>query len=304
MESVITFKRQREREKRDVQLHSACNKEMIKLIINIHPSIRLLQHTHIHSPPLQRTALSFPFHNRTSGTAKTRGWLRGREKKSIQITTEKVALMARIAAYVYTKSGNLSSYGLCNAGGVRVRPAHTHSPITPTSPREAAVSIGWEDRGPAGSQWGARVKGQGDLIREVMGLISWGCDRETKPSLSCPLSDGSLKCKFYGIALWNCSHGCSSSDVPASRSFSLITFFLSFLSSFLPHSFVLSSFFFFAYSFMLFVCSCLRSFIYYSFMFVHLSVHSFLLFLSFFLFCLFFLFTCSLILSCVCLLLL
>jgi hypothetical protein len=36
-------------------------------------------------------------------------------KKSIQITMEKVALMAGIAAYVYTKSGNLSSYGVCNA---------------------------------------------------------------------------------------------------------------------------------------------------------------------------------------------
>lgn len=164
--------RTREREKRDVQPHSACNKEMIKLIINIHPSIRLLQHTHthIHSPPLQRTAISFPFRNHTSGTAKTRGWLRGREKKSIQITTEKVALMARIAAYVYTKSGNLSSYGLCNAGGVRVRPMHTHSPITPTSRREGAVSIGWEDRGPAGSQWGAGVKVQGDFNKRSNGL--------------------------------------------------------------------------------------------------------------------------------------
>lgn len=32
-------------------------------------------------------------------------------EKSIQITEEKVALMPGIAAYVYTKSGNLSSYG-------------------------------------------------------------------------------------------------------------------------------------------------------------------------------------------------
>lgn len=30
---------------------------------------------------------------------------------------EKVALMPGIAAYVYTKSGNLSSYGRCNAWG-------------------------------------------------------------------------------------------------------------------------------------------------------------------------------------------
>ncbi|KAK3505920.1 hypothetical protein QTP70_003615, partial [Hemibagrus guttatus] len=43
------------------------------------------------------------------------------EEKSIRITTEKVALMAGIAAYVYTKSGNLSSYTCSNARGVRVR---------------------------------------------------------------------------------------------------------------------------------------------------------------------------------------
>lgn len=71
-------------------------------------------------------------------------------------------------------------------------------------------------------------KFRGILIREVMGLISWGCDRETKPSLSCLLSDGSLKCKFYGIPLWNCSHERSTSEVPVSHSFSLISFFLSF----------------------------------------------------------------------------
>lgn len=41
-------------------------------------------------------------------------------EKSIQITEEKVALMPGIAAYVYTKSGNLSSYGrrhVCVSGG-------------------------------------------------------------------------------------------------------------------------------------------------------------------------------------------
>lgn len=42
---------------------------------------------------------------------------------------------------------------------------------------------------------------RGILIREVMGLISWGCDRETNPSSSSLLSSASLKYKFYGIAV-------------------------------------------------------------------------------------------------------
>ncbi|MED6261062.1 hypothetical protein ATANTOWER_000386 [Ataeniobius toweri] len=44
---------------------------------------------------------------------------RSRGEKSIGITTEKVALMPGIAAYVYTKSGNLSSYGHCDVRGWR-----------------------------------------------------------------------------------------------------------------------------------------------------------------------------------------
>lgn len=65
---------------------------------------------------------------------------------------EKVALMPGIAAYVYTKSGNLSSYGRCNAwglgggcvrgGGVRVRAASRRSPITLALCREAGA-IDW-----------------------------------------------------------------------------------------------------------------------------------------------------------------
>lgn len=70
---------------------------------------------------------------------------------------EKVALMPGIAAYVYTKSGNLSSYGRCNAwgggrtggregeGGVRVRAASHLSPITPLFAGRRSVSIGWEE---------------------------------------------------------------------------------------------------------------------------------------------------------------
>lgn len=66
---------------------------------------------------------------------------------------EKVALMPGIAAYVYTKSGNLSSYGRCNAcGGVEkveggsgfALPAAALQLLGLFAGRQP-VSIGWEE---------------------------------------------------------------------------------------------------------------------------------------------------------------
>lgn len=65
---------------------------------------------------------------------------------------EKVALMPGIAAYVYTKSGNLSSYGWCNAwgGGRGGQGSHCQPPFsnyTGSFGRRRSLSIGWEEHG-------------------------------------------------------------------------------------------------------------------------------------------------------------
>lgn len=60
--------------------------------------------------------------------------------------------MPGIAAYVYTKSGNLSSYGRCNAwgGGRGGQGSHCQPPFsnyTGSFGRRRSLSIGWEEHG-------------------------------------------------------------------------------------------------------------------------------------------------------------
>lgn len=82
---------------------------------------------------------------------------------------EKVALMPGIAAYVYTKSGNLSSYGWCNAWGGGRGGSGFALPAAILQLHwllwKEAVFIDWLGgaRGPAGSQCGAGVKVQRDF---------------------------------------------------------------------------------------------------------------------------------------------
>lgn len=93
---------------------------------------------------------------------------RAREgEKSIRITMEKVALMAGIAAYVYTKSGNLSSYARGNACGVRVRrQARTRHRANYCSTRSVTLTYRLGTR--MGKGEGVRV--QGDFNKRMNGL--------------------------------------------------------------------------------------------------------------------------------------
>lgn len=83
---------------------------------------------------------------------------------------EKVALMPGIAAYVYTKSGNLSSYGRCNAcgggqGSLRQPPLSNYSALC----REAA-GIDWLGGALQAANGGPGSKGSEVLIRGSNGL--------------------------------------------------------------------------------------------------------------------------------------
>lgn len=80
------------------------------------------------------------------------------------------------------RAHTLSNYSHFSAGGKPYRLAER------TEALQAA-------NGALGSEF------RGILIREVMGLISWGCDRETNPSSLCLMSSATIKYKFYGIAI-------------------------------------------------------------------------------------------------------